>query len=64
MNKRIKVNMAKCLLCGDIIVSEHRHDHQACSCGMLKVDGGKEYIRRGFRNEKDYEEMSIYAITA
>ena len=47
----IIVNKAKCRLCGDIIESKHRHDYVECKCGEISVDGGKDYLRRGF---KDY----------
>jgi len=35
----------KCLKCGDIIESKHRHDFVSCSCGTCAVDGGDEYLR-------------------
>lgn len=42
----------KCLNCGDIIQSKHRHDFQACSCFKnevdnkgIAIDGGGTYIR-------------------
>lgn len=38
-----EVNAAKCLCCGDIIESKHRHDYVSCSCGMCAVDGGHDY---------------------
>ena len=40
-------NRAKCLKCGDIIESKHRHDFQWCSCKSCFVDGGRDYLRRG-----------------
>ena len=45
---RILRNRAKCLKCGDIIESVHRHDFVECSCGSIFVDGGHDYLRRGF----------------
>ena len=39
-------NKVKCLKCGDIILSKHRHDMTWCSCGSIAVDGGSWYIRR------------------
>lgn len=56
----IFLNRAKCLLCEDIITSDNRHDFATCSCGNLSVDGGSHYNRRLFRNEKYWEEMSVY----
>lgn len=51
-------NRAKCLNCGDIIESKFRHDFRTCSCGKLSVDGGYDYIRRGFEDRTEYEELS------
>lgn len=42
MNKRSR---AKCLVCGDVIESKHRHDFVTCSCGNLSLDGGNDYMR-------------------
>jgi hypothetical protein len=49
-DKRITRNSARCLDCGDEIVSGHVHDFVTCSCGNLSVDGGNYYTRRLFRN--------------
>lgn len=35
----------KCLECGSIIQSKHRHDFTSCKCGGLSIDGGGEYCR-------------------
>jgi len=44
-----------------MIVSENRHDFKWCSCGAVAVDGGKEYLRRSFKNSiEDYTEMSEF----
>lgn len=55
---QIVQNMAKCLRCGEIVVSEFRHDFVTCSCGSLSVDGGNAYLRRVGERE-DWEEMSV-----
>lgn len=52
-------NSAKCLSCGDEIVSAHRHDFVTCVCGNLFVDGGNDYRRRGFKTG-DWEDTSVY----
>lgn len=39
-------NAVSCLLCGDFIVSKHRHNYVTCTCGAISVDGGQEYLRR------------------
>ena len=59
MNK-ITLNKIRCLNCGNVIVSTHRHDFVTCKCGTVSVDGGTDYLRRCFRNspEEDYEELS------
>lgn len=52
-------NMVRCNHCGDIIESKYRHDYVACKCGCCSVDGGHDYLRRGFKNSKDdYTELS------
>lgn len=58
-DRKIAQNSARCLDCGDEIVSGHRHDFVTCSCGNLSVDGGKSYTRRLFRNS-NWEETSEY----
>lgn len=59
MRKIIK-NAIKCNHCHEIIVSRHRHDFVRCKCGRCFVDGGHDYLRRGFVSsmEEDYTEMS------
>jgi len=45
-----RTNKARCDCCGDVLVSEHRHDFRSCSCGNLSVDGGSAYVRRFWRD--------------
>ena len=52
-------NQVKCNNCGDTIESKHRHDFRTCSCGSVSVDGGHDYLRRCYKTEGDYEELSI-----
>lgn len=59
MKKLIK-NQAKCLKCGDIIVSKHRHDFVTCSCGNVSVDGGLDYCRRNFKEMDTWIDISIW----
>ena len=59
--KTIVRNRIRCNLCGDIIESRYRHDFKSCRCGAVCVDGGKDYIRRGFLNSlDDYTDRSVY----
>lgn len=58
--RQIILNRAKCLACGDIITSYHRHDYVSCSCRKLSVDGGQEYLRRCYNEPLLVEEMCIY----
>ncbi|MCX4358007.1 MAG: hypothetical protein OSJ43_17610 [Oscillospiraceae bacterium] len=59
--RRIIKNCIKCNLCGDIIVSEDRHDFKSCKCGAVTVDGGNDYLKRTYKNSPDdYTELSEY----
>lgn len=53
--KRYKIieNKAKCLKCGDIIESKYTHDYVQCRCGNISVDGGKDYLKRSYRDGLD-----------
>ena len=59
-------NRIRCIKCGDVIESKHRHDFKTCSCGGCSVDGGKNYLRRVGDNWEDLssiiksEEMRRY----
>lgn len=56
--KKIIANRIQCKHCGDIIESLTVHDFKTCSCGMVSVDGGHDYLRRVFSSEEDFEELS------
>ena len=62
MRSKIITNKIKCKSCKDIIESKHRHDYRTCKCGKVSVDGGKDYLRRGFSGTQDankaYEDLS------
>ena len=57
----IKRNRIRCIKCGDVIESKHRHDFVVCSCWEevngkgCAVDGGKDYLRR---LGNDWDDMS------
>ena len=50
-------NAAQCRLCGETIESTHRHDFRSCSCKAIFVDGGHDYLRRGW-NPQDIIDLS------
>jgi hypothetical protein len=56
--KKLIHNRIKCLKCGDIIESTYRHDFVQCSCGTCFVDGGHDYMRVGFKDYYDFEDLS------
>ena len=45
-DKKIKVNRIRCKLCGDVVISDNRHDMRWCRCGAVAVDGGTAYLKR------------------
>ena len=59
MTKIIK-NAIQCKHCGEIIESRIVHDFKTCKCGKVFVDGGHEYLRRGYTNsaEDDFIDLS------
>ncbi len=58
--KRIIRNAIQCKHCGEIIESKSVHDFKTCKCGKVFVDGGHEYLRRGYTNsaEEDFIDLS------
>jgi ribosomal protein S27AE len=58
MTKIIR-NIARCSKCGDVIESKHVHDYVSCKCGAIAVDGGREYLKRGFHSSTDIIELSV-----
>lgn len=47
----------KCLECGVVLSSEHRHDYKTCKCpNQTMVDGGNDYLRYG---GKDLNKVEI-----
>jgi hypothetical protein len=58
--KKLLINRAKCLLCNDVITSEHLHDFKTCKCGNLSIDGGNEYGRILYKKANSYQDLSEY----
>lgn len=52
-------NAIRCNICGDEIESKHRHDYVGCKCGACAVDGGHDYLRRVYRKESCFAELSV-----
>lgn len=58
-NNVILHNRIKCNKCGDVIESYDVHDFKWCKCKTVFVDGGHEYLRRGFKeSHNDFTDMS------
>lgn len=58
-HEQIITNRAFCKLCRMEVESKSVHDFCSCRCGNLSVDGGREYIRRLFRDESAIVDTSI-----
>ena len=52
-------NAIRCNVCGEEIESRHVHDFVTCRCGACSVDGGREYLRRCFRERDCYTDISV-----
>jgi hypothetical protein len=59
MTNEIITNRAFCKLCRVEVESKSVHDFRSCKCGNLSVDGGREYLRRCFRDESTVVDTSI-----
>lgn len=51
-------NAVICNKCDDFIVSKHRHDFVTCKCGDCTVDGGQSYLRRVYKTNASFSELS------
>ncbi len=58
MTPKIIVNALKCNTCKRVLLSIHRHDFRQCECGTF-VDGGQDYIRRGWNDSTTVTDLSI-----
>lgn len=52
-------NAVRCNRCADTIESRHVRDVQTCRCGDVFVDGGREYLRRGWKPSADFTDLSV-----
>lgn len=56
-------NVVKCLLCQEVLVSNHRHDFKQCGCpNKTFVDGGYEYLRCGGKEMRLVEILRLIAV--
>jgi len=46
-NRKIKVNAAKCMKCGDFLISKDPDVVLYCECGTIWIGGGTDKILRG-----------------
>ena len=61
MEKQLIYNSVKCLNCGEILISYHRHDYKTCECeNKTMVDGGLEYLRFGGKDLSLVENNCLY----
>ena len=59
MERKIIRNSAECLICHDHIESTHIHDFKRCTCKNIYVDGGKNYIKRGYSTNQ-WRDTSLF----
>lgn len=57
--KHIVKNEVKCDHCKYIIESTDIHDFKTCSCGMVSIDGGYDYLKRVVKDNTTYEDLSV-----
>jgi len=53
----ILINKAKCLQCGDILISKDAAKMEVCSCGSLEIGGGSHFVAR---KGNKFREMSQF----
>jgi hypothetical protein len=55
----ISVTGVQCLRCKSIIVSRAGHDFHYCPCKTVFVDGGRSYLRVGYKTQGDIQHVRI-----
>ncbi len=60
MKNKIILNSIQCNECKEILISRYRHDFVMCSCEAVSTDGGTDYLRRGFKEEGSYKDLSVW----
>jgi hypothetical protein len=60
MESNIVHSQVTCLECGEVLVSEHRHDYKTCSCpNETMIDGGNDYVRYGGKDLSKVETFTV-----
>ena len=50
----------RCLVCGAVLTSKHRHDFVMCDCSnQTFIDGGNDYIRCGGKDPTKIEVLKM-----
>jgi len=57
--KIVKLNKARCKVCGDVLISKYEGKEETCSCGKLKIGGGNSWLKRSGKSGVDFEELAI-----
>ena len=55
----MKVKAFKCLSCGDIIYSRSSGDFRQCSCTLIYLEGGGQYLKYGSVSDVGLEVVEI-----
>src|SRR5688572_18738218 len=60
-DRKLVLNRIECKNCGDVIISQHRHDYVTCKCGQVSTDGGRDYQRISVSPEGHVIDRSVYS---
>jgi hypothetical protein len=61
MESNIVHSQVTCLECGEVLVSEHRHDYKTCSCpNETMIDGGDAYVRFGGKDLSKVDTFTVF----
>jgi hypothetical protein len=52
-----------CLSCDEVIYSVNRHDFHPCSCGKVKIDGGRDYTKICFDPDAKFKHVTLDLLT-
>ena len=51
--EKTEVTALQCPCCKDFIYSRANHDYRSCTCEQTSVDGGFDYLKMNFNNDKN-----------